>query len=86
MKWYNDINWKLAYLEVLELQKGITWAYNTNDPKMVHKLQWKLIRSFGCRAISVRKVITNSGNKTPGVDKVIWFFFACGPLFFCTRL
>jgi len=39
---------------------------------MVKQIQWKLVKSFGCRAAAVRRVVTNSGGKTSGVDGEIW--------------
>jgi RNA-directed DNA polymerase len=39
---------------------------------LVTQLQNDLVRSFAARALAVRKVISNSGGKTPGVDKVVW--------------
>lgn len=36
--------------------------------KKVYQIQRSLIESFEARAAAVRKVITNSGGKTPGVD------------------
>lgn len=39
--------------------------------KRIYDLQRRLITSFEARALAVRKVITNSGGKTAGVDKVI---------------
>ncbi len=39
--------------------------------KRIYDLQRRLIMSFEARALAVRKVITNSGGKTAGVDKVI---------------
>jgi len=37
----------------------------------VNELQLKLVNSFAARALSVKTVTTNTGKKTPGVDKVI---------------
>lgn len=41
----------------------------------VYRIQIKIIQSFGARALAVRKVITNSGSRTPGVDMITW----CSP-------
>jgi len=38
----------------------------------VYKLQRKLVNSFAGRALAVRKVVTNSGSKTAGVDRIKW--------------
>jgi len=69
---YDEIDWISAHRAVFLMQQEIAVAYNLNDKKLVHKLQERLVRSFASRAISVRRVATNSGNKTSGVDNVIW--------------
>lgn len=71
MKWY-EINWQKANNEVKTIQKQIVEAYLQNNMLLLKKLQWKLIRSFACRALAVRKCVTNSGRKSPGVDGEIW--------------
>jgi hypothetical protein len=38
----------------------------------MYKLQWKLIRNFSCRALAIRKVVTNTGGKTPGTEGKVW--------------
>ena len=40
--------------------------------KRVQRIQTQLTRSFSVRALAVRKVISNSGRNTPGVDGLIW--------------
>lgn len=36
----------------------------------VYKLQRRILQSFEGRALAVRKVITNKGGKTAGIDKI----------------
>jgi RNA-directed DNA polymerase len=38
----------------------------------VKRLQYLLTHSYYAKLIAVRKVTTNKGKKTPGVDKVLW--------------
>ena len=38
----------------------------------VKALQYLLTRSLAAKALAVRRVITNSGKSTPGVDRIIW--------------
>lgn len=45
-------------------------AYIENDLAKVYKLQQQLVRSFAARSLAVRKVATNQGRKTPGVDGI----------------
>ena len=35
-------------------------------------MQWTLTHSFAAKAIAVKRVTTNEGKKTAGVDKVLW--------------
>jgi RNA-directed DNA polymerase len=37
----------------------------------LHNLQYKAAMSFEFRALAVRKVVSNNGRNTPGVDKII---------------
>ena len=69
---WNDINWKQCYAILAELQYKILIAYREKDKNQVKILQHRLTRSFAARAIAVRKVVSNTGKKTPGIDKVIW--------------
>jgi len=38
----------------------------------VKSLQWILTHSFYAKALAVKRVTSNKGRKTPGVDGVIW--------------
>jgi RNA-directed DNA polymerase len=46
-------------------------AYKNGNIKETYRLQQKLITSYEARALAVRKVTSNEGGKTPGVDNVI---------------
>jgi hypothetical protein len=46
-------------------------AYKERNLRKLHKLQYKATMSFEFRAYSIRKVCTNNGRKTPGVDNVL---------------
>jgi RNA-directed DNA polymerase len=70
-KWHN-IDWKAANEKIQNLQERIVIATQRGDNREIYKLQWDIIQSFSGRALAVRKVVTNSGGKTAGVDKVIW--------------
>jgi hypothetical protein len=55
------------------MQDKITRSAQINPfSKETMKLQKELIRSFPARAIAFRTVITNSGGRTPGDDKVVF--------------
>jgi RNA-directed DNA polymerase len=69
---FNNINWKKCYKIVAKLQEKIVVAYNNGNKDLVKSLQKVLINSFAARAIAVKKVVTNDGGKTPGIDNEIW--------------
>jgi hypothetical protein len=46
-------------------------AYNNGNKSELYRLQQKLMLSFAARALAVRKITSNEGGKTPGVDKIV---------------
>ena len=67
-----DINWSEAKSKMLELQYEILKAFREKDLAKVRKAQNNLVRSFAARSLAVRKVTTNQGKITPGVDGIIF--------------
>lgn len=59
-------------MKVKDLQEKIVIATINENIKEVYRLQWILLRSFESKAMAIRKVVTNKGGKTAGIDKVIW--------------
>jgi RNA-directed DNA polymerase len=54
------------------MQNRIAEAYKLKDIKLVAKLQLILVSSFAARALAVKKVTTNQGSNTPGIDGMTW--------------
>lgn len=69
---WQNIDWKKAEMKVKDLQERIVKAKLEKDMKGVYNLQWKLLKSFEAQALAVRKVVTNKGGKTAGIDEIIW--------------
>ena len=69
--WHN-IPWKKHYSEVSQIQESIVMAYKNKDYKLVYQLQRKLVVSYASRTLAIRRVVTNSGSKTSGIDKQFW--------------
>lgn len=69
---WHGIDWARAHLEVRRLQMRIAKATREGRWGKVKALQWLLTHSFYGRALAVKRVTDNSGNKTPGVDGEIW--------------
>jgi RNA-directed DNA polymerase len=68
---WRDINWRKLERITFKLQKRIYKASNRGDVKLVRRLQKLLIKSWGARALAVRRVTQeNQGKKTAGVDGI----------------
>lgn len=71
-KW-QAIDWHAARREVRRLQIRIAKAVREGRHGRVKALQWLLTCSFSGKALAVKRVVSNRGRKTPGVDGVIWY-------------
>ncbi|WP_048048088.1 reverse transcriptase N-terminal domain-containing protein, partial [Methanosarcina mazei] len=71
LRW-KSIDWKRVKEAVNNLQSRIASAAKNGNWKTVNKLSRLLTRSFYAKLLSVRKVTTNKGSRTPGIDGVIW--------------
>lgn len=76
---YYSINWAKALSDLqtkqellVEAQKHYEFTLQASDRARVRDLQKSIWVSFSARALAVRQVSTNSGNKTPGPDGILW--------------
>ena len=69
---WKSIDWKKCEAQVKKLQERIVKAGKEGRHGKVKSLQWTLTHSFAAKAIAVKRVTTNEGKKTAGVDKVLW--------------
>lgn len=69
---WDFINWKPIESMVNRLQMRIAKAAKEGKHGKVKALQWILTNSFYAKLLAVKRVTSNSGAKTSGVDKVIW--------------
>ncbi|WP_207692597.1 group II intron reverse transcriptase/maturase [Desulfonema limicola] len=69
--WHN-IKWNKVNRNVRRLQMRIVKALREGKARLVRALQYILTRSFGGRALAVRRVTENKGRRTAGVDKETW--------------
>ena len=69
---WDQIDFKKAETRVKKLQKRIALAYRNNEVDKVVSLQHKMIHSFYAKALAVKRVTSNRGKYTPGIDNVIW--------------
>ena len=71
-KAWNSIDWNKANAYVKKLQMRIVKAHQQGRTGKVKSLQWLLTHSFYGRALAVKRVTSNKGKKTAGVDKILW--------------
>ncbi|MBF0246198.1 MAG: reverse transcriptase N-terminal domain-containing protein [Planctomycetes bacterium] len=66
------INWDHARNEVRRLQRRIAKAVKEGRWNKVRVLQHLLTHSFYAKVLTVKRVTSNKGKKTPGVDGILW--------------
>ena len=69
---WSQIPWDQFEKRVQKLQTRIAKAIRERKFGKARALQNILTRSLAARALAVRRVTTNKGAKTPGVDRVRW--------------
>lgn len=69
---WESINWCKIKQDVNRLQSRIAKATANGERNKARRLQYLLTHSFSAKAYAVRKVATNQGKKTSGVDKKLW--------------
>ena len=68
---WDEIDWSKVDSCVFKLQKRIYRASQTEDYKLVHKLQKLMVKSWYGKLLAVRKVTQeNKGKKTAGIDGI----------------
>jgi len=69
---WNRINWERAERNVRQLQARIVKAEREGRRGKVRSLQRILTHSFCARALSIKRVTSNKGKRTAGVDGERW--------------
>jgi RNA-directed DNA polymerase len=69
---WHAIRWRKVERSVSRLQTRIAKAMREGKRGKVHALRRILTRSLGAACVAVRRVTTNKGKGTPGVDGVVW--------------
>ncbi|MDM8526137.1 group II intron reverse transcriptase/maturase [Desulfococcaceae bacterium HSG8] len=65
---WHHIVWRKVYRNVRRLQVRIVKAFQEGKIRKARALQIILTRSFGGKALAVRRVTENKGRRTPGID------------------
>ncbi|MBS7528844.1 group II intron reverse transcriptase/maturase [Fusibacter paucivorans] len=69
---WDTVDWSLIEEKVSKLQSRIAKAAQRGKRYLVKKLQYLLSKSYYGRLLAVKRVISNKGNTTAGVDGEIW--------------
>ena len=69
---WDGMDWSKCEAYVRKLQARIVKAQKEGRHNKVKALQWTLTNSFYAKALAVKRVTSNGGGCTPGVDKEIW--------------
>jgi RNA-directed DNA polymerase len=69
---WNQVNWHQAQSQVHRLQMRIAKAVQQEKWGKVKALQWLLTHSHHAKLLAVKRVSSNAGAKTSGIDKVRW--------------
>ncbi|MBU3953250.1 MAG: reverse transcriptase N-terminal domain-containing protein, partial [Proteobacteria bacterium] len=67
-----SINWRAVSMFVKRLQMRIAKAVKEKRYGRVKALQWLLTKSYYAKLLAIKRVTSNKGKRTAGVDKVIW--------------
>ena len=70
--YWKAVNWHKVEAEVKRLQMRIAKAVREGKKNKVKVFQWMLSHSFSAKLLAVKRVTSNKGAKTPGVDMKIW--------------
>jgi RNA-directed DNA polymerase len=69
---WNSTNWKAVYKRINKLQTRITKATQRGNRNLAKKLQYLLTSSFDAKLLAVKKVTSNKGKRTSGIDRKLW--------------
>lgn len=70
-KW-NSINWKEVNIFVKRLQMRISKAVKEKKYGKIKSLQWLLTKSYYAKLLAIKRVTSNKGKRTAGVDNITW--------------
>ena len=68
----DDSDWKTVQKKVKRLQMRIAKAVKLKKYRLARSLQWLLTHSYYGKLLAVKRVTSNKGKNTPGVDGVVW--------------
>src|SRR5437763_10991776 len=69
---WHSIDWRKVWRAVRRLQARIVKAVRAGRWGKVKALVYLLTHAFAGRALAIGRVVSNSGARTPGVDRTLW--------------
>jgi len=69
---WETIDWNRAEALISRMQYRISKAQTKGDANLVKRLQYLLVNSFYAKALAVKRMTSNKGRHTSGVDKELW--------------
>ena len=69
---WKQIDWEQVNTYINRLQMRIVKAVQENKWRLVKRLQYLITHSFYGKALAIKRVISNKGKKTPGIDGIVW--------------
>jgi RNA-directed DNA polymerase len=69
---WTSIDWDSVRRTVQRLQARIVKSLKAGDRRKVKDLQRLLTRSLAAKLLAVKRVTSNKGSKTAGVDGIVW--------------
>jgi RNA-directed DNA polymerase len=70
---YENIDWARAQMNLEKQQRELVEVYKENGlSETTFQQQSKIINGFHTRALAIRRVISNKGGQTAGVDGALW--------------
>lgn len=70
---WNEIDWKMAQETIDLLQNQLVIAVKRGNQREIQRIQNQITRSFSARALAVKKVLSNKGKRTAGIDNQLWY-------------
>ncbi|MCP4341379.1 MAG: group II intron reverse transcriptase/maturase [Desulfobulbaceae bacterium] len=71
-KRWKSIPWRTVTEDVRRLQMRIAKAVMDKKHRKASSLQWLLTHSYHAKLLAIKRVTSNRGKRTPGVDGVVW--------------
>lgn len=69
---YKAVNWAKVHRDIKRLQRRIIKAVQEGRTGKVRALCRILTRSWPAKLMAVKRVTSNKGSRTPGVDNILW--------------